>query len=258
VAASLSVYMITYNNGATLERALRSISGWAPEIVVVDSESTDGSPDIMNRYGVALYQYVTTDLRLKYQYAQDRCTNPWVLFIDADEWLTPQLKEEIDRILPDDPAADAFVVRRRNFFMGREIRHGAWAKDREIRLYRRDRGCWEGGIHARVHVDGRVKELENHYLHTPYSDVSHQVRKLDHYSTMFASDLLGAGRTFSLTSLVVRPLVRFLRDYLLKGGFADGIPGLVIAVSDTYYVFLKYTKLWELHTGRDNSDRHGT
>ena len=237
--------MITYNNGATLERALKSVSRWAPEIVVVDSESTDGSLSTMDRYGVSVHQYVTTDLRAKYQSAQDRCSNPWVLFIDADEWLTPEIKEEIGRELSASPTADAFVARRRNYFMGREIRHGAWAKDREIRLYRRDKGRWEGGIHAKVHVDGQIKELRNHYLHTPYSDISHQVRKLDHYSEIFAHDLAKAGRSFSLLSLITRPLFRFLRDYVLKRGFADGTPGLVIAASDMYYVFLKYAKLWE-------------
>jgi glycosyltransferase involved in cell wall biosynthesis len=251
-ARPLSVYMITYNNGATLDRALKSVSGWAPEIVIVDSESTDGSLEIMNRYGVAVHQYVTTDLRAKYQSAQDRCSSPWVLFIDADEWLTPQIKEEIDAILPTSPETDAFVVRRRNFFMGREIRHGAWAKDREIRLYRKDKGRWEGGIHAKVHVDGQVGELKNHYLHTPYTNISHQVRKLDHYSEVFAQDLAKTGGTFSLLKLATRPLSRFMRDYVLKRGFTDGVPGLVIAASDTYYVFLKYAKLWELQPRRDS------
>jgi glycosyltransferase involved in cell wall biosynthesis len=238
--------MITYNNGATLDRALRSVSGWASEIVVVDSESTDGSQEIMNRHGVTVHQYITTDLRAKYQSAQDSCSNPWVLFIDADEWLTTELKEEIGYVLSGSPTVDGFVVRRRNFFMGREIRHGAWAKDREIRLYRKGKGHWEGGIHAKVHVDGPVGELRNHYLHTPYSDISHQVRKLDHYSDIFAQDLARADRPSSVAKLASRPLLRFLRDYVLKRGFADGVPGLVIAMSDMYYVFCKYGKLWEL------------
>lgn len=239
--------MITYNNGATLDRALKSVSGWASEIVIVDSESTDGSRETMDRYGASVHQYVTTDLRAKYQSAQDRCSNKWVLFIDADEWLPDELKKEIDHVLSGSPPADGFVVRRRNFFMGREIRHGAWAKDREIRLYKKDKGRWEGGIHAKVRVDGQAGELKNHYLHTPYSDISHQVRKLDHYSGVFAQDLADAGRPFSAAKLITHPMFRFLRDYLLKRGFADGIPGLVIATSDMYYVFCKYAKLWELN-----------
>jgi glycosyltransferase involved in cell wall biosynthesis len=246
----LSVYMITYNNGATLERALKSISGWASEIVVVDSESSDGSREIMSRYGADVYQYETTDLRAKYQSAHDRCSSDWVLFIDADEWLTSDLKDEIAEVLARSPASDGFVVKRRNFFLGREIRHGAWARDREIRLYRKEKGRWEGGIHAKVAVNGRVGQLKNHYLHTPYADISHQVRKLDHYSGVFARDLDDGGRPFSLLKLVTHPLSRFSRDYILKRGFADAVPGLVIAVSDMYYVFLKYAKLWELRRSR--------
>jgi glycosyltransferase involved in cell wall biosynthesis len=253
MSVTLSVYMITFNNGATLRRALESVAGWAAEIVIVDSESTDGSKEIMGQYTQNLFEYLTTNLRDKYQFAQDKCSHPWVLFIDADEWLTPEIKAEIAERLSDPVSFDGFIVRRRNYFGGREIRFGAWASDEEIRLYRKDKGHWEGGIHAKVHLQGKVGRLRNHYLHTPYSDISHQVRKLDHYSGVFARDLADAGRRFSLITLVTRPFFRFLRDYILKRGFADGIPGLIIALSDAYYVFLKYAKLWELgHSAETN------
>ncbi len=242
----LSVYLITYNNSATLRRALDSVAGWASEIVIVDSESNDGSKQIMEAHATAIYQFVTTNFREKYQYAQDRCSNPWVLFIDADEWLATDLKDEIGAVLSTSTSLDGYIVRRRNYFAGREIRFGAWASDEEIRLYRRDRGRWLGGIHAKVHVSGRTGRLKNYYFHTPYADISHQVRKLDQYSGTFARDSVDEGRRFSFIQLVTRPLFRFVRDYFLKRGFADGIPGLLIAVSDMYYVFLKHAKLWEL------------
>jgi glycosyltransferase involved in cell wall biosynthesis len=246
VSLALSVYVITYNNGPTLQRALESVAGWASEIVIVDSQSTDGSKEVMSQYTDTVHQYLTTNLKDKYQYAQDKCSNHWVLFIDADEWLTPDIRDEIAERLSGPVSSDGFIVRRRNFFGGREIRFGAWASDQEIRLYRKDKGRWEGGIHAKVHVEGEVGRLTNYYFHTPYSDISHQVRKLDHYSGAFAQDLAEAGRGFTVLKLVARPLFRFLRDYAFKLGFVDGIPGLVIAVSDAYYVFLKYAKLWEL------------
>ena len=93
----MSVYMITYNNERTIEKALRSVAGWAAEVVVVDSESTDGAVETVRQYTDRLYQFVTTSQRDKYQYAQDQCVHPWVLFIDADEWLTPEIKGEIER-----------------------------------------------------------------------------------------------------------------------------------------------------------------
>jgi glycosyltransferase involved in cell wall biosynthesis len=257
VSIALSVYLITYNNGATLDRALESVAGWASEIVIVDSESTDGSKEIMRKYGATVHQLMTTNLRDKYQSAQDGCSCSWVLFLDADEWLTPEIKHEISQTIQDDKGFDGFLVRRRNFYMGREIRFGAWVSDEEIRLYRPDKGQWEGGLHAKVHVTGRIGHLRSRYLHTPFSDLSHQVQKADYYSRVFAQDLVAGGRRFHLAALITRPLFRFFRDYVLKRGFADGVPGLIIAVSTMYYVFLKYAKLWELRAQSTDENKPG-
>jgi glycosyltransferase involved in cell wall biosynthesis len=251
----LSVYMITYNNGPTIRRALESLTGWASEIVVVDSESIDGSKEIASEYTTGVFQFMTTDLRDKYQFAQDQCSCDWVLFLDADEWLTKEIKGEITEEINHATGVDGFVVKRRNYYLGREIRFGAWASDEEIRLYRRNKGQWEGGIHAKIHVTGRTGRLKSYYLHTPFSDISHQIRKGDHYSAVFAQELIAGGRRFHLASLIGRPLFRFFRDYVLKLGFADGIPGLIIAVSTMYYVFLKYAKAWELSLQGTDKDR---
>jgi glycosyltransferase involved in cell wall biosynthesis len=242
----LSVYMITYNNGPTIERALQSVAGWAGEVVVVDSESTDGAIDTIRQYTDRLYQFETTNQREKYQRAQDYCESPWVLFIDADEWLTPEIKMEIEQVLAGGTEFDGFMVHRKNFYLGRVIEHGGWYPDHEIRLYRREKGFWEGGIHAKVHVNGKVGELKSSYMHTPYIDIAHQIRTVDRYSAAFAEDLSASGRSFHLFNLIGRPIFRFFRDYLAKGGFRDGVPGLIIAASTMYYVFMKHAKLWEL------------
>lgn len=249
----LSVYMITYNNGPTIERALKSVAGWAPEIVVVDSESTDGAPDIIRMYTDNLHQFVTKNMAEKYGRAQDLCFSPWVLFIDADEWLTPEIKKEIEQVLAEEAEYDGYMVRRKNFYLGRVIDHGGWYPDHEIRLYRKAKGRWEGGIHAKVRVEGKVGRLKNHYMHTPYTDISHQIRTVDRYSGAFAEDLRASGRTFGLFNMIGRPLYRFFRDYLLKGGFRDGVPGLIIVVSTMYYVFMKYAKLWELEKNSEKA-----
>ena len=242
----LSVYMVTYNNGATIEKALASVAGWAGEVVVVDSESTDGAQEIIRGYTDRLYQLVTTDMAEKYTYAQSLCASPWVLFIDADEWLTPEIKGEIAEKLGHAAGYDGFMVSRKNLYLGRVISHGGWYPDHEIRLYRKEKGRWAGGIHAKVHVDGKVGRLKHSYLHTPYVDISHQIRTVDRYSGAFAEDLAAQGRRFRLFNMLGRPLYRFFRDYLFKLGFLDGIPGLVIAASTMYYVFMKHAKLWEL------------
>ncbi len=242
----LSVYMVTYNNAATIEKALASVVGWAPELVVVDSQSTDGAIDIICRYTDRLYQLATTNMAEKYGYAQELCTSPWVLFIDADEWLTPEIKAEIEGVLAGQTPYDGFMVRRKNFYLGRVIGYGGWYPDHEIRLYRKDKGRWQGGIHAKVHVDGKVGRLSSYYMHTPYTDIGHQIRTVDRYSGAFAEDMAASGRRFCALNMIGRPLFRFLRDYIFKGGFRDGVPGLIIVASTMYYVFMKHARLWEL------------
>ncbi len=247
----LSVYMITFNNAHTIEKALQSVVGWADETVVVDSHSTDGAIDIINRYTKNVYQFDTTNQREKYQYAQDRCKNNWVIFIDADEWLTEKIKEEIGTLISSGTDYDGFMVDRRNIYLGREIKHGGWYPDHEIRLYRKDKGGWEGGIHAKVSVNGKIGNLKNYYMHTPYADTSHQIRTIDRYSGAFAEDLFQAGRRFHLFNMLLRPVYRFFRDYLFKLGFLDGIPGMIIMASTMYYVFMKHAKLWEMEKRND-------
>jgi len=251
----LSVYMITFNNSATIARALDSVAGWADEVIVVDSHSPDGTADIALKYTQHVFHLDTTDLREKYQHAQDRCGNRWVLFIDADEWLTKDFREEVEDILASGSASDGYIADRRNIYLGREIKHGGWYPDREIRLYRKDRGGWEGGIHAKVHVEGKVGHMKNHYLHTPYADSAHHLRTNDRYSEAYARDLFAAGRSFHLANMLLRPIWRFFRDYIFKMGFLDGIPGIIIMASTMYYVFMKHARLWEME--RDEGGRKG-
>ena len=202
--------------------------------------------EIIEKYTDTLFQYDTTSQREKYQYAQDKCKNRWVLFIDADEWLTKEFKEEVEKVISSGSASDGYMAHRRNIYLGREIKYGGWYPDREIRLYRKDRGSWQGGIHAKVQVDGKIGTLKNYYMHTPYADTAHQIRTIDRYATAFAEDLFRSQRRFRLFNMLMRPLYRFFRDYIFKKGFLDGIPGLIIAASTMYYVFMKQAKLWEM------------
>ena len=238
--------MITFNNGSTIEAALQSVAGWADEVVVVDSHSTDGGLEIAQRYTDRIFQFDTKDMREKYQYAQDKCTNGWVMFIDADEWLTQPFKEEVEKVVRSDAAVGSYIAHRRNIYLGREIKYGGWYPDREVRLYRKDKGGWHGGIHAKVHVEGPTGTLKNYYMHTPYADTAHQIRTIDRYSQAYAEDLAASGRHFHLLNMLTRPVFRFFRDYIFKLGFLDGIPGLIITASTMYYVFMKQAKLWEL------------
>jgi len=247
----ISVYMITFNNARTVERALQSVKDWADEIVVVDSFSTDDTPEIVRRYTSRFEQRPWPGFRDQYQYASEQCRNDWVLFIDADEEISPALAREIrEELARNEERSESEKVRgyechRRTYFLGRWILHGGWVPDHEIRLYNRRFGRWAGDLHAKVHVDGRVAFLRNFYYHYTYKDIADQIDTINRYSSTAAEDMERAGRRFSLLHLLFRPPARFVRDYILKGGFLDGLPGFIIAVNTMFHVFAKHAKLWE-------------
>ncbi len=242
----VSVYMITYNNEETIERALKSVT-WANEIIIVDSFSNDRTVEIGRKFTDKLFQRKWPGHRDQYQYAADLTSNEWIMFVDADEEVSPELAEEIRKELCEEvERVDGFFVYRRTFYLGRWIRYGGWYPDGEIRLYRRNKGRWEGGLHARVVVNGRVQPLKNLYHHYTYRDISDQIQTVDKYSRIAAEDMVQQGETFSLFKLLFHAPFRFIKEYFFKSGFRDGLPGLVIAMSTMYYVFIKYAKLWEL------------
>lgn len=243
----LSVYMITYNNARTIGRALESLK-WADEIIVVDSFSTDKTVEICQKYTDKIFQRRWPGHRDQYQYAADLTTHPWIMFVDADEEVSPELAEEIRRELnAREGEQECFFVYRRTYYLGRWIRYGGWYPDGEIRLYRRDRGKWEGGLHAKVMVEGKLGTLKNHYFHYNYWNISDQIQTIDRYSRIAVEDMVKMNKPFWLLNLLFRPPLRFFKDYILKRGFLDGIPGFIIAVSTFYYSFIKHAKLWEYY-----------
>lgn len=242
----VSVYVLTTDNRRTIERCLKSLS-WAKELVVVDSFSQDGTYEICKQYTDKVYRKNWTGHRDQYQYAADLTTQDWVMFVDADEEIPSELAEEIRTEWKGRAKEfDGYFVYRRTYYLGRWIRYGGWYPDGEIRLYRKEKGRWEGGLHAKLVVDGKIGILKNQYLHYTYGNISDQIQTIDRYSNVAARDLFEGGEKFCLSKLLFHPPFRFVKEYLLKLGFRDGLPGLIIIVSTMFYVFMKYAKFWEL------------
>jgi len=242
--------MITFNNARTVAQALECVKSWADEIIVVDSFSSDATPEIAKRYTKNFEQRKWPGFRDQYNYCIGKAANEWVIFIDADEVIPPELAREIqERLNHDGGQYDGYIAHRRTFYLGRWIMHGGWVPDYEIRLFRKSKGAFEGTLHANVKVKGRVGELRRFYEHYNYRDIADQIDTINRYSEAAAMDMLQDGKRFSLLDLLLRPPIRFVKEYLFKRGFLDGMPGLVIAVSTMYYVFMKYAKLWELAKG---------
>ncbi len=250
MAVPISAYMLTCNNADTVETALQSVA-FADEIVVVDSGSTDSTLEIVARYTDRILHHPWPGFCDQYQFAADQCTHDWAIFIDADEEIGAPLQAEIratldaNAALPDDCQVRGYHAHRRTFYLGRWILHGGWLPDHEIRLYHRSHGKWKGDLHANIHIDGPTSELRHFYYHYTYRDIGDQLKTIDAYSATAANDMHAAGKRFRLARLLFSPPVRFLKDYLLKLGFLDGFPGLVIAVNTAFYVFNKHARLWE-------------
>ncbi len=244
---NISVCMITFNNVRTVEKALKSVLPWANEIIVVDSFSTDNTPKIAKKYANHFEQRQWPGHMDQYNYCISKAKNKWVIFIDADEEISSELSQEImQRIKTDSSKYDGYIIHRRTFYLGRWIMRGGWVPDYEIRLFKKSKGAFKGGLHAKVVVQGKVGTLNNFYFHYNYRDIADQIDTINNYSDTAARDMIAEGRKFSFIDLIFRPPFRFIKEYLIKRGFLDGMPGFVIAVSTVYYVFIKYAKLWEL------------
>jgi glycosyltransferase involved in cell wall biosynthesis len=244
--APVSVAIITLDEERNLPACLESVR-WADEVVVCDSGSRDRTLEIAEEFGAHTYRDAWRGFAEHKNLAVERCRHRWVLVVDADERVTPALREEVERVLADPAAPNGYLVPRRNYFLGRWIRGCGWHPDESVRLFRRDRGRFAArAVHEAVVVEGRVERLQSPLEHFTYDSISAFLLRMDRYSTLAAGELLRNGRSSHVADLIVRPAWTFLRMLLFQGGWRDGWRGLVLAGLYASYVFSKYAKLWEL------------
>jgi glycosyltransferase involved in cell wall biosynthesis len=248
---AIAAVVITRNEEANLPRCLESVRPWASEIVVVDSGSTDRTREIARRYTDRVLVQEWLGYGPQKQFAVEQARAPWVFSIDADEEATPELAREIQGL---DFAAAGYYVPRQVHYLGRWIRHGVWNPDLVLRLFRRERGRFtRDRVHESVVVEGPTARLSGPLRHYSFRDVAHHLEKLDEMTTLAALQMHERGRSVGFLRLLLQPGWEFARSYLLRQGFRDGVPGLVVAKLHAYHCFLKYAKLWELgrKRGRD-------
>ncbi len=245
--SSLTVITITRDEERNIADCLESVR-WADQIVVVDSGSKDRTVELARRHTSDVYGIVWEGYGHARNFALDHAAGPWILWLDADERVTPELAEEIQELVKrDEKECSGYLVARRAYFLGKWIKHCGWYPSRVVRLFRKGRGRFsETRVHERLELQGNVGILRHDLLHFTDPDLRQYLTKLNKYTTLAAQDMAANGKAFGLWDLLVRPPFLFVKMYFLRLGFLDGIHGFVLSVLSSAYVFSKYAKLWEL------------
>jgi glycosyltransferase involved in cell wall biosynthesis len=252
----ISVIVITRNEEGNIADCLKSVS-WGDEIVLVDSESSDRTVEIAREFTQRIFVRPWAGYADTKKFAVSQANHEWILWLDADERVTPELAVEIRELLsrPIIPE-NAFEIARRAYFLGKWIKHCGWYPGYVTRLFRKTAGTFvETRVHERLDITGTTGRLSNDLLHFTDDTLAHYLSKFNSYTTLAAQDLADRGKTAGVYDLVVRPPWMFFRMMILRGGFLDGGHGLLLSLLSSAYVFWKYAKLWELrHRDTGGSD----
>ena len=242
----LSVVVLTKNEEKNIEDCLKSVSGWASEIVVVDDESSDRTVELAKRYtGRILYRRMDNEgIHRNWAYAQAQ--NEWVLSLDADETASEELKKEISQILPG-TKFHAFDIPLRNYIGTYWVRHGGWYPANKLRLFIKDRFKYEEvGVHPKVFLQGDTGHLTKDIIHKGYPDFEHFLASINRQTTLEAKKWIETGRKMSAGRALWRTVDRFFRRFIGKRGYKDGFIGFMIAFFDSFYQFMSFAKYWEM------------
>ncbi|MBB5057714.1 glycosyltransferase involved in cell wall biosynthesis [Granulicella aggregans] len=252
----ISVALIVKNEEANLARTLESIR-WADEMVVVDSGSTDGSVEIARAMGARVIEQEWLGFAAQKNFAISQCGGEWVLSLDADEAVDEELRGEIARVVSGPDGCQALYVNRKNYFLGRWIRHAGFYPDAKLRLFRKG-VVWfeERAVHESMKFDGPTEKLKGNLLHYAYPTLESYFEHMNRYSSLGASEAAKNGRRAGLIAdVVLRPALTFVYNYGIRLGFLDGREGLLLNLFHAFYVSSKYAKLWALGAGRTGRER---
>jgi glycosyltransferase involved in cell wall biosynthesis len=245
--AELSVFLITKQEEDNLKTCLESVKDIAAEIVVVDSGSTDKTVEIAKAYGAAVYFKEFTSFTEQKNFALSKVTKPWALNMDADEYLTPALAEEIAQTIQKEDTKDGYFLIRSTVFLGRHMHHSGIAKEDCLRLVKTHNAKYTGGrVHETLEVKGTKGTLNNIFMHNTYTSIQQYFDKFNRYTSLAALTMSEKGKKFNPVQLLRQPF-EFAKIYILKLGFLDGLQGFLWALFSSFYPVVKYAKLWDIN-----------
>ena len=242
----LSAIVLTWNVAHKLRDCLASLD-FVDEIVVVDSGSTDATLAVAMEYtDRILVNTPYKNYAAQNTWALERTSHNWTLICDSDERVTPALREEILALLEKEPECDAYEIPRENWFMDRRIRHGGWGADGVVRFFRKDRCRFiPRQVHPELQVDGKTGKLTAPLIHIPYANLDEWMERFQRYARWGAENAHAKGHRAGWLTIGFKPIAKFFKVYILRGGFLDGLPGLVIAFFSMFSMFLRYLYLRE-------------
>lgn len=248
----ISLFIIAKNEEKNIAKCILSARKIVNEIVVVDSRSTDKTALVCRDLGAVVYERTFDGFTAQKNFALSKVTSEWALSLDADETLTPELAEEIKQAVQND-AVNGYELTRVNDFLGERMRHSGIKAEHILRLVRTKKAQFRGGlVHEKLHADGKTARLKNVFVHHPYDTMESYFDKFNKYTTLAAQTMFEKGKKVCLLRVLLTVPFEFARRYLLKAGFLDGMRGLIWASYSSFYVFVKYMKLWYLWDRKKN------
>lgn len=244
---AISAVILTKNEEANLEKCLASVR-FCDEILVIDDFSADNTISIAQKHGAVVVQHALAgDFSQQRNFGLEKATEEWVLFIDADEVVSPSLREEIEsRITNYESRITGYYIKRIDYMWGREIRHGEMGNMWLIRLAKKNAGTWKGVVHETWQVKGEIGTLKNPLQHFPHPSIGDMLAEINFYSSLRAEELYKANVHVSFLNIILYTKRKFLMEYIFQLGFLDGVPGLLLSLSMSFYSFLVRGKLWQL------------
>ena len=252
----ISIVVITKNEEQNIEKCLKSVHGWADEIIVVDDESTDRTVEIVKQFTDRVFRRRMDNEGTHRNWAYAQAKNEWVFSLDADEQITPELQDEINVTLSHNTEFNAFSIPRRNYIGDYWVRYGGQYPAPQLKLFQKS--CFryeEVGVHPRVFVNGKTGHLTKDIIHKSHRDFAHFLAKLNGQTTLEAQKWLSTNRPMTFGKAVWRTMDRFPRTYFRKQGYKDGFMGFMVAFFASLYQIISYAKYWEMKRAKESDGK---